>query len=112
MFSHCASGTVEGALAIMVGSAAPCPEGQSLKAPQPRAVAISATNCPAASAGDRTGADDHSEGAVDQPTERLAPIIVEELLEALGAINRAGGTCSVIEEQNAQKILGLADRAL
>ena len=97
----------------MAGSAAPCPEGQSLKAPQPRAVAISATNCPAASAGDRTGADDQSEGAVlDEPTERLAPIIVEELLEALGAINRAGGTCSVIEEQNAQKILGLADRAL
>ena len=45
-------------------------------------------------------------------TEGLAPIIVEELLAALGAITRAGGTCSIIVEQNAQKILGLADRAV
>ena len=34
------------------------------------------------------------------------------LLEALGAITRAGGICSVIVEQNAQKILGLADRVV
>jgi branched-chain amino acid transport system ATP-binding protein len=49
---------------------------------------------------------------LDEPTEGLAPIIVEELLRALGAITRAGGTCSVIVEQNAQKILGLADRVV
>ncbi|MBU6458737.1 MAG: ABC transporter ATP-binding protein [Bradyrhizobium sp.] len=49
---------------------------------------------------------------LDEPTEGLAPIIVEELLSALGAIARAGGTCSVIVEQNAQKILGLADRVV
>src|SRR5471032_1444428 len=46
---------------------------------------------------------------LDEPTEGLAPIIVEELLAALGTITRAGGTCSIIVEQNAQKILGLAD---
>jgi len=49
---------------------------------------------------------------LDEPTEGLAPIIVEELLKALGTITRSGGLCSVIVEQNAQKILGLADRAV
>jgi len=49
---------------------------------------------------------------LDEPTEGLAPIIVEELLAALGKITRAGGICSIIVEQNAQKILGLADRAI
>ena len=55
----------------------------------------------AADAGDR-----------DEPTEGLAPLILEELLRALGTITRAGRTCSVIVEQNAQKILGLADRVV
>jgi branched-chain amino acid transport system ATP-binding protein len=49
---------------------------------------------------------------LDEPTEGLAPIIVEELLRAVGAIARAGGVCSIIVEQNAQKILGLADRVV
>jgi branched-chain amino acid transport system ATP-binding protein len=49
---------------------------------------------------------------LDEPTEGLAPIVVEELLRALGTITRAGGICSVIVEQNAQKILGLADRVV
>jgi branched-chain amino acid transport system ATP-binding protein len=49
---------------------------------------------------------------LDEPTEGLAPIIVEELLKALDVITRAGGICSVIVEQNAQKILGLADRVV
>ena len=49
---------------------------------------------------------------LDEPTEGLAPIIVEELLRALGAITRAGGVCSIIVEQNAQKVLGLADRVV
>ena len=49
---------------------------------------------------------------LDEPTEGLAPIIVEELLAALGTITRAGGTCSIIVEQNAQKILRLADRVV
>ena len=49
---------------------------------------------------------------LDEPTEGLAPIIVEELLRALGTITRAGGICCIIVEQNAQKILGLADRVV
>jgi branched-chain amino acid transport system ATP-binding protein len=49
---------------------------------------------------------------LDEPTEGLAPIIVEELLRALGTITRSGGICSIIVEQNARKILGLADRAV
>lgn len=49
---------------------------------------------------------------LDEPTEGLAPIIVEELLQAIGTITRAGGICSIIVEQHAQKILGLADRVV
>jgi branched-chain amino acid transport system ATP-binding protein len=49
---------------------------------------------------------------LDEPTEGLAPIIVDELLKALGTITRSGGICSVVVEQNAQKILGLADRVV
>ena len=49
---------------------------------------------------------------LDEPTEGLAPIIVEELLRALGTITRGSGICSIVVEQNAQKILGLADRVV
>ncbi|WP_315831368.1 ABC transporter ATP-binding protein [Bradyrhizobium prioriisuperbiae] len=49
---------------------------------------------------------------LDEPTEGLAPIIVDELLLALGKITRAGGICSIIVEQNARKILSLADRVV
>ena len=49
---------------------------------------------------------------LDEPTEGLAPIIVDELLAALGKITRAVGICSIIVEQNARKILGLADRVV
>ncbi len=49
---------------------------------------------------------------LDEPTEGLAPIIVEELLAALGRITRSGGICTIIVEQNAQKILKLADRVV
>jgi branched-chain amino acid transport system ATP-binding protein len=49
---------------------------------------------------------------LDEPTEGLAPIIVEELLKALGTITRSSGIGSIIVEQNAQKILGLADRVV
>jgi branched-chain amino acid transport system ATP-binding protein len=49
---------------------------------------------------------------LDEPTEGLAPIIVEELLKALGKITRSGGICSIIVEQHAQKVLGLADRVV
>ncbi|WP_024512796.1 ABC transporter ATP-binding protein [Bradyrhizobium sp. ARR65] len=49
---------------------------------------------------------------LDEPTEGLAPIIVEELLKAIGSITRGSGICSIIVEQNARKILGLADRVV
>jgi branched-chain amino acid transport system ATP-binding protein len=49
---------------------------------------------------------------LDEPTEGLAPIIVDELLRALGTITRSSGICSIIVEQNAQKVLGLADRVV
>ncbi|GLH77418.1 ABC transporter ATP-binding protein [Bradyrhizobium sp. SSBR45G] len=49
---------------------------------------------------------------LDEPTEGLAPIIVEELLAAIGTISRAGGLCSIIVEQHAQKLLTLADRVV
>ena len=49
---------------------------------------------------------------LDEPTEGLAPIIVDELLKALGEITRSGGMCSIIVEQNARKILNLADRVV
>jgi branched-chain amino acid transport system ATP-binding protein len=49
---------------------------------------------------------------LDEPTEGLAPIIVDELLRALGAITRAEGISVVLVEQNAQKILGLAGRVV
>jgi branched-chain amino acid transport system ATP-binding protein len=49
---------------------------------------------------------------LDEPTEGLAPIVVEELLRAIGTITRGSGICSIIVEQNAQKTLGLADRVV
>src|SRR3979411_251947 len=49
---------------------------------------------------------------LDEPTEGLGPDIVDELLRAIGDIARGGGVCSIIVEQNAKTILGLADRVV
>jgi branched-chain amino acid transport system ATP-binding protein len=49
---------------------------------------------------------------LDEPTEGLAPIVVEELLKAIGTITRDSGVCSIIVEQHAQKVLGFADRVV
>jgi branched-chain amino acid transport system ATP-binding protein len=49
---------------------------------------------------------------LDEPTEGLAPIIVEELLAALKRIIRDEGMSAVIVEQHAQKILGVTDYAV
>ena len=49
---------------------------------------------------------------LDEPTEGLAPIVVDELLHALRRITRAGGVCSVIVEQNVRRIIDLADRVV
>jgi branched-chain amino acid transport system ATP-binding protein len=49
---------------------------------------------------------------LDEPTEGLAPIIVQELLAALHRIVREDGLPSVIVEQHARKVLGVTDRAV
>jgi branched-chain amino acid transport system ATP-binding protein len=48
---------------------------------------------------------------LDEPLEGLAPIIVEELLAALGNIIRSGMS-AILVEQSPQKILGVTDRAI
>ena len=49
---------------------------------------------------------------LDEPTEGLAPIIIEELLAALKRITRDEGLSAIIVEQHAQKILGVTDKAI
>ena len=49
---------------------------------------------------------------LDEPLEGLAPIIVDELLAALNRIIRDEGLSAILVEQNAQKILGVTDRAV
>jgi branched-chain amino acid transport system ATP-binding protein len=48
---------------------------------------------------------------LDEPLEGLAPILVEELLLALRRIIRDEGMSAILVEQNAQKVLGVTDRA-
>jgi len=49
---------------------------------------------------------------LDEPLEGLAPILVEELLVALQRVIREERTSAIVVEQNAQKILGVTDRAV
>jgi branched-chain amino acid transport system ATP-binding protein len=49
---------------------------------------------------------------LDEPLEGLAPIIVDELLAALKRIIVDEGLSAILVEQNAQKILGVTDRAV
>jgi branched-chain amino acid transport system ATP-binding protein len=49
---------------------------------------------------------------LDEPTEGLAPIIVEELLAALKRILHDEGVAAVVVEQHAQKILSVTDQAV
>jgi branched-chain amino acid transport system ATP-binding protein len=49
---------------------------------------------------------------LDEPTEGLAPIIIEELLAALKRIIREEGLSAIVVEQHAQKILGVTDKAI
>jgi branched-chain amino acid transport system ATP-binding protein len=49
---------------------------------------------------------------LDEPTEGLAPIIVEQVLAALKQIIREEGLSVIIVEQHAQKVLGITDHAL
>lgn len=49
---------------------------------------------------------------LDEPTEGLAPIIVEELLRALQRLFRDEGLAAIVIEQHAKKILGMTDDAI
>jgi branched-chain amino acid transport system ATP-binding protein len=49
---------------------------------------------------------------LDEPLEGLAPIIVEELLAALGRLIRDEHMSAIIVEQSARKILPLTERAI
>jgi branched-chain amino acid transport system ATP-binding protein len=49
---------------------------------------------------------------LDEPTEGLAPIIVQELLAALARLLREEGLAAIVVEQHAQKILPITDREL
>jgi len=48
---------------------------------------------------------------LDEPTEGLAPILVEELLATLRRLIREQGMAAIIVEQHARKILSITDRA-
>lgn len=49
---------------------------------------------------------------LDEPLEGLAPIIVEELLRAIGRITREEGLSAIIVEQHPQAILAISDQAV
>jgi len=49
---------------------------------------------------------------LDEPTEGLAPIIVEELMRALGRLFREDKMAGIVVEQHAHKILPITDRAI
>lgn len=49
---------------------------------------------------------------LDEPTEGLAPIIIEELLGILRRLFREEGLAGIVVEQHAQKILALTDDAI
>jgi branched-chain amino acid transport system ATP-binding protein len=49
---------------------------------------------------------------LDEPTEGLAPIVVEEVLRVLGRLFREERMTGVIVEQHAHKILPITDRAV
>ncbi len=49
---------------------------------------------------------------LDEPTEGLAPLIIEELLSVLQKLLRDEGIAAIVIEQHARKILGLTDDAI
>ncbi len=49
---------------------------------------------------------------LDEPTEGLAPILVEELMATIERLTRQEGLSAVIVEQHAQKLLKLTDEAI
>ena len=49
---------------------------------------------------------------LDEPTEGLAPILVEELMATIERLTRREGLSAIIVEQHAQKLLKLTDEAI
>jgi branched-chain amino acid transport system ATP-binding protein len=49
---------------------------------------------------------------LDEPTEGLAPIVIDELLRALARLFRDEGMAAIVVEQHAQRILGMTDHAV
>ncbi len=49
---------------------------------------------------------------LDEPTEGLAPIIVEELLRTLKRLVREEGLAAIVVEQHAHKVLAITDNAV
>ena len=49
---------------------------------------------------------------LDEPLEGLAPIIVEELLQAIRRITREEGLSAIIVEQHPQAVLAISDHAV
>jgi branched-chain amino acid transport system ATP-binding protein len=49
---------------------------------------------------------------LDEPLEGLAPIIVEELLQAIARITREEGLSAIIVEQHPQAILKISHQAV
>lgn len=49
---------------------------------------------------------------LDEPTEGLAPIIIEQMLSAIRRLIREEGMATIIVEQHAQKILTMTDKAV
>jgi branched-chain amino acid transport system ATP-binding protein len=49
---------------------------------------------------------------LDEPLEGLAPIVVQELLAAIGTMLHSGGLAILLVEQHARQILPLTDRAI
>jgi branched-chain amino acid transport system ATP-binding protein len=49
---------------------------------------------------------------LDEPTEGLAPVIVDELLAVLTRIMRDEGMSALVVEQHAHRILGVTDAAI
>jgi branched-chain amino acid transport system ATP-binding protein len=49
---------------------------------------------------------------MDEPSEGLAPVIVEELVRAMAALRRTGDLSIVLVEQNSRVALGFSERAV
>jgi len=49
---------------------------------------------------------------LDEPTEGLAPIIVDELMRALARLFREDGIAGIVVEQHAQRVLRITDHAV